>query len=226
MTVGITSNDDEGVLRIFVVRHGQTELNVKKILQGHMDTELNATGHEQARRVAELFRDVPLDHCVLSDLVRCVETTKYILHHQRLVRLEQTSSLRERNMGVLEGMCITDARAKYGSDFRNIGEKKDSLVARVEEVWDGLIADAQEKGWKNLVVCTHGGVITAYINYLYTDRKYGLNRKLSPDSLKVPFNTSVLTIDIVLANKQGTIQDFGNTDHLGGHFTVKDQDLR
>lgn len=226
MTVDIASNNDYQVLRVFVVRHGQTDHNVKKILQGHIDTELNSTGHEQAQRVANLFKEVQLDHCILSDLIRCVETSTYILEQQMELSLETTPDLRERNMGVLEGMYITDARAKYGADFRNIGEKRDSLVARVWSVWDRLIHSARDEKWRNMVFCTHGGVVTAFVNYLHAEKGYVLSEKLTPESLRVPFNTSVLIIDIDLQTKEGIIRDFGNTDHLGGHFTVKDQDLR
>ncbi|KAK6461965.1 putative phosphoglycerate mutase [Scheffersomyces coipomensis] len=228
MTKDVFPNDDEQVLRIFIVRHGQTDHNLKKILQGHLDIDINQTGEEQAEKVGELFSEFDIDEMVSSDLIRCRNTISKIIKYQSVrdptAPLKVTPNLRERNMGIVQGMHISEALSKYGHDFKNLGETKDELITRVENEWNNIIS--RNENHKNVIICTHGGVITGFVNHLYSYRNYKLNVNLHPHDLKVPFNTSVSTIDINKTNGEGIIQTFGNTNHLGGQFEVKDQLLR
>ena len=222
MTFEINENPDPEIIRVFIVRHGQTDHNVQKILQGHLDTDINETGKEQAEIVGKYLSRIPFDYFVSSDLTRCQQTLLPILSHQQTKTVKYTANLRERDMGKVEGMYLKDALEKYGPGFRNLGEKEGALCKRVEKEWNEII----EQGHNNVLVCTHGGVITRFISYLYKELGYELNNKLTPDDLKVPFNTSVSVIDVEKKTKKGVIQAFGNTLHLGGNFEVKDQLLR
>ncbi|KAL1574998.1 hypothetical protein MG5_00041 [Candida albicans P57072] len=222
MTFEINENPDPEIIRVFIVRHGQTDHNVQKILQGHLDTDINETGKEQAEIVGNYLSKIPFDYFVSSDLSRCQQTLIPILSHQQTKTVKYTPNLRERDMGKVEGMYLKDALEKYGPGFRNLGEKEDALCKRVEKEWNEII----EQNYHNVLICTHGGVITRFINYLHKDLGYKLNNKLTPDNLKVPFNTSVSVIDVEKNTKRGVIQAFGNTLHLGGNFEVKDQLLR
>lgn len=228
MTVGSSlTNTDPNVLRVFIIRHGQTDHNVQKILQGHLDIDMNQTGVEQARKVGQRFEVVPLDGIHTSDLIRCLNTTKQILRYHPHLQdsLRVTADLRERQMGPVEGMYISDAIAKYSMNFRNMGEKEDLLLSRVQRQWDSIASEGQRLGQKNYALCTHGGVITAFVNNLYR-QGYKLSPKLTPEKLKVPFNTSVTVIDIDKTTGDGTIQLFGDTAHLGEQLEVKNQMLR
>lgn len=221
MTVLISENADPSVVRVFVVRHGQTDHNVKKILQGHIDVDLNDTGREQAHLVARTFANINLDHIVTSDLVRCQNTVKPFLEHRKLTP-KVTANLRERDMGKVQGMYLHDARAKYGDDFRSICEADEPFLERVDLEWRLL---TKQPELLNVALFSHGGVITAYVNHLHRTG-YKLSENLSPSKLRVPYNTSVTVIDIERATGKGTIQIFGNTDHLGAQLEVKDQLLR
>lgn len=57
MTKEIKPNVDPNIIRVFVVRHGRTEFNCKKIIQGHLDIDIDATGEEQAMKLAKYFDD-------------------------------------------------------------------------------------------------------------------------------------------------------------------------
>lgn len=59
--------------RIWIVRHGETEQNRNKIIQGQMDTVLNADGIKQAQLVADALQSVPFDAAFSSDLSRAVK---------------------------------------------------------------------------------------------------------------------------------------------------------
>lgn len=227
MTREVVANSDHGVVRIFVVRHGRTDFNAQKIMQGHLDIDINAEGQQQAEKVAHYLKDIPFDAFATSDLIRCVNTSKPILEEQQWTGpVTTTSNLRERNMGPAQGMRIQDAIDQYGTDFRNLGEKEHELLARVDSVWTQIYKLAVSENHLNTCVCTHGGVITTFINHLYDSKKYELAEGLVKADLKVPFNTSIAIIDIDKTTGAGTIQKFGVTEHLGGHFEVKNQLLR
>lgn len=222
MTISIVANTSPDILRVFIVRHGQTDHNVKKILQGHTDIDINATGIDQAKKLGQVFLTVDLDDIVSSDLSRCQNTVKEIaVHHNKEVKL--TPLFRERNMGVAEGMYLKDALAKYGESFREFGEKREQFRDRVESEFNKVVKRNAHS--KNILICSHGGAITMFVNHLHKAKGFGLHRDLTVESLKVPYNTSVAVIDLA-RDGSGVIQEFGNTDHLGGRFEVKEQLLR
>ncbi|CDK28612.1 unnamed protein product [Kuraishia capsulata CBS 1993] len=223
------TNDSKNVLRFFIVRHGQTDHNKKKIMQGHLNTALNEEGFHQAALVGERFKDVPIDAFVSSDLTRCQQTVGEIYQHHKIkdgIDLRLTPNLRERAMGEVEGMYLKDALEKYGPAFRSLGETRKELLTRLWKEWDEIVDYGVENDYTNVLICTHGGVITNFINHLYSDLKYGLSDSITEDDLKVPFNTSVTVVDVEKSSKKGIIQSFGDTSHLGAQLKVKDQQLR
>ncbi len=80
-------------IRIYIVRHGETEENKQKIIQGQLDTPLNSEGEKQANLVAKALRDIPFDVCYSSDLSRAASTAERILVHHSGVRLETPLAL-------------------------------------------------------------------------------------------------------------------------------------
>lgn len=225
MTRSVVANTDPHVTRVFIVRHGRTEWNAKKILQGHIDIDINSEGKAQAVLVGKYLKDFPLDAALSSDLSRCVNTTAEILAHHPKTPLVCTLLLREREMGKAQGLPLSEALEKYGVNFRNLGESESELIARASAAYDGLLKQAHMVGHRNVLMCTHGGWITTFVNHLHAWRHYALAEGLTKQDLRVPFNTSVTVIDVDRSG-QGTIQKFGVTEHLGANLTVQDQLLR
>ncbi|KAM9936307.1 hypothetical protein OXX80_004138 [Metschnikowia pulcherrima] len=226
MTREIVANEDPQITRVFIVRHGRTDWNAKKILQGHIDIDINEEGAQQAEKVASHLEPIPIDDIVSSDLCRCVNTAKPILKFQKTTSYSETPKLRERDMGKVQGMALAEALSTYGESFRNLGEKESALIERVSEVYDSALKRATINCHKNVLLCTHGGVITAFTNHLHRDRKYDLAEGLSASDLRVPYNTSVTVIDVEKASGRGMIVNCGVTEHLGGDFRVRNQLLR
>lgn len=229
MTREITLNVDPAITRVFVVRHGRTDYNSKKIMQGHLDIDINDDGRLQAQKVGEYFKDIEIDYIITSDLIRCVNTIRYVTDlHPNIDenKIRTTKNFRERNMGPVEGMHIQDAIDKYGPNFKNIGEQASELHERLNLEWDLLLKNATAEDYKNIVVCTHGGVITGFTNHLYDSKNYLLAEGMTKSNLKVPYNTSVTVIDVEKKTGKGIIQKFGLTEHLGGQFEVQNQLLR
>ncbi len=92
---------------IWFVRHGETDHNVNRIFQGHLDTPLNQRGVDQAAAVGERLKEVRFDGMYSSDLARAADTARSIAGHQS-VELSLVPELREMNYGVLQDVPITD----------------------------------------------------------------------------------------------------------------------
>lgn len=95
------------ILRSFYfVRHGETDWNFNKRVQGHTDIPLNATGRAQAEAAQAIMRNLPVDRVVSSTLGRAVETAEILNRHLGLPH-DREEFLRERHFGAFEGLDIT-----------------------------------------------------------------------------------------------------------------------
>ncbi|CCK71352.1 phosphoglycerate mutase KNAG_0G02950 [Huiozyma naganishii CBS 8797] len=227
---GYTSNEDDNVVRVFLVRHGQTDHNVKKILQGHRDIPLNVDGVKQSHSLGEYLqsRGVHFDRVYSSDLTRCRETTAELLlpvDDAPAPPVKYDARLRERDMGVIEGMHLAEAEryaAKHGGgSFRDFGEPADQFMARLRAGLEAAVKDASAHGCKNVAVVSHGGAIRGLLKWLVQGAGGGDLQQV------IVFNTSVTVVDYTKHDGQYTVRTVGNTAHLGdGEFVVSDLKLR
>lgn len=65
-------------IKIYLVRHGQTAMNVDKVFRGRLDPSLNKTGHEEARATAALLKSADISFIISSPLLRAVQTAEPI----------------------------------------------------------------------------------------------------------------------------------------------------
>ena len=72
------------MLRLLLVRHGQTEWNALRRYQGHSDLPLNGKGLEQARQLAARLQPLTIDLAFSSDLLRAVQTADLLVHGRGL----------------------------------------------------------------------------------------------------------------------------------------------
>jgi broad specificity phosphatase PhoE len=100
-------------LKLILVRHGETSWNKERRVQGSdSDIELNDTGLEQARKVANFLKDEPIDVIFSSPMQRARATAEAIAsYHQVPVEFDQ--GLKELNVGELEGMSATNLRTTF-----------------------------------------------------------------------------------------------------------------
>lgn len=96
-------------LQLYLIRHGQTEENLKNILQGHMPGHLTSEGINQAKRLRDELQDIYFDAVFCSDLQRCVDTVQ-IINESLRKPIIYTPLLRERDWGPFTGMDIREAR--------------------------------------------------------------------------------------------------------------------
>lgn len=141
---------------IYIVRHGQTDWNLKRIYQGRIDIELNSKGIEQANALQEKLKDVKFDYVFCSPLKRALQTAQIITNHH----ISIDERLIERCNGEFEGKkiedCPTDydfndpADSRYG--IENITEFKNRIAGFLQDVC------AKHKN-KDVLIVTHAGVI-------------------------------------------------------------------
>ncbi|KAI6005814.1 phosphoglycerate mutase-like protein [Pisolithus albus] len=91
------------LLRLYIVRHGETDWNRTRRIQGQKDVPLNETGITQAALLAQALKEVPFTRAYTSDLQRASKTAEVILRYHPSVIVEEDEALREVYMGELEG---------------------------------------------------------------------------------------------------------------------------
>ena len=92
---------------IYVLRHGITQWNKLKKVQGAMDIPLAPEGIELAKRTGEALKDVPFDICFTSPLARARQTAHYVLGNRQIPVIED-KRIQEIDFGVLEGRTRED----------------------------------------------------------------------------------------------------------------------
>ena len=113
--------------KLYLVRHGEPVANKAQILQGHQGGELNDTGKQQAREVAEKMKDSPIDVFVASDLHRAIQTCAIIAapHGVDEEHIVTTPLLRERDWGSFTGKFIPDLEhAEWPDDVESLEHMK------------------------------------------------------------------------------------------------------
>lgn len=144
---------------LFLVRHGETQANADGIIQGWMDTELNATGKEQVRQAAALF-DEPIDVIFSSDLTRAKQTADAFRQKYSDLPYFEDVRLRERNFGDAAG----EHRNKQ--DWEAFWASSDSVTIPNAETLNeydarvqSFLTSLQETSFLRPLIVTHSGTI-------------------------------------------------------------------
>lgn len=99
-------------MRLTLVRHGETQWNKEKKIQGITDVELNEAGLEQADRLSLALKKESFDRIITSPLKRAHRTAQAIGRYHALPILVNPD-LRELNAGEFEGLSFPDILARY-----------------------------------------------------------------------------------------------------------------
>ncbi|ASE44887.1 TPA: adenosylcobalamin/alpha-ribazole phosphatase [Citrobacter braakii] len=157
-------------MRLWLVRHGETEANVAGLYSGHAPTPLTERGIAQAQTLGTLLRNVPVDNVLCSELERARHTTQLILA-EREVPVRNMPELNEMFFGDWEmrhhrDLAREDAEnyAVWCNDWQNAtptnGEGFQTFSQRVERFIAQL---ADYKACQNLLVVSHQGVLSVLI---------------------------------------------------------------
>lgn len=164
---------------LILIRHGETEWNRELRFQGHVDVALNATGLEQARRLAQRLTGEAAHRIYASDLMRAQQTALPLGQAMGLATLTDPA-LREQSFGQVDGMRVDDIKAQHPQAWEGWlrfeedycmpqGETTRQFHGRVMDAVHRLVAAHPDE---TLVVVTHGGVLDMIYR---TARALGLN---------------------------------------------------
>lgn len=156
---------------LYLIRHGETDWNRAMRIQGQSDTELNAEGMEQARRLGARMARWRIDRAITSDLARARETARLILG-DREVTLETDQRLRERHFGEWEGLTREEVEARDAAAARHWreepwtfrppgGESLADVARRATPVVEELRG---EPG--HILIVSHGGTLQTILRHL------------------------------------------------------------
>jgi probable phosphoglycerate mutase len=177
---------------LVLIRHGETDMNRELRFQGHVNVGLNATGLEQARRIASRMTGEKADAVYVSDLLRARQTAEPIAGELSL-RPVAESGLREQHFGCVDGMRVDDIKRdhpdawagwlRFDEDFAMPeGESTREFHARVMQAVQRVVAKHPQQ---TVVVVTHGGVLDMIYR---TARSLGLNGPRQSDIPNAGFN--------------------------------------
>lgn len=190
-------------MKLYLIRHGETQWNKQRKVQGHADIPLNEHGRYLAVETAKGLSDIKFDLAYTSPLVRAKETAEIILAG-RGVPLHEDIRIQEIGFGVAEGMnCSRENQSKESRAFQKFfddtvnyevpegGESIWQLTERVQEFFEELY---KKDGWeeKTILISTHGAAVTAMLNLMRGETDYGGFWKNG-----VPANCAVTEVDVI-----------------------------
>ena len=154
---------------IYFIRHGQTELNKQKVLQGRSDCPLNEIGIAQAREAAERLRGIRFDAVYSSPLQRAIQTAKIIAPDAEPILDDR---LIEMDYGPYEGMGLENPAPELLAFFRDFVrnpapagmEPLDCVVKRA-----GAFLESRCACGGNILVSTHAIALKGILEYLTPD---------------------------------------------------------
>lgn len=207
-------------MRLLLIRHGQSEANAERRLQGQGEYPLTELGRQQARRLAQRLGEQysSIVAVYTSSQGRAVETAE-ILAQAAGSPVVPDDRLREFDVGALTGLTVEEIQERFpqvSTAWREDvdewvptpgGESQDDFVQRVGEVFDEIID--RHRGDETVVVVSHGGTLGAYLGRVM-GRAPGLRSPFAFD------NASMTIVDLsrrrprlVLLNDTCHIADMG-----------------
>lgn len=152
--------------RICFIRHGETDWNVDKRIQGQTDTPLNETGRGQALAMAFNAAHHDFSAVYSSDLVRALDTAKMVAARRGL-DVRHLPQIRERHFGIFQGLTAEDGLQRYPAadvwytarDVNYDFVTGESLVQFAERVKQAVDTLAKNHPNQTIAVVSHAGVL-------------------------------------------------------------------
>lgn len=152
--------------RLCIIRHGETDWNAEKRIQGQTDIPLNATGRAQALAMASRAAHYPFAAIYSSDLSRACDTAQAIADRIGL-EVKTLPQLRERHFGLFQGLTAQEAKTRYPAEYAKYKgrdvvydfETGESLTALAQRAMDAVDWLVRHHEGQTLVVVSHAGVL-------------------------------------------------------------------
>ena len=196
---------------IILIRHGETEWNSQQRMQGHSNSDLSSVGQAQIQALGQRMKNVLFDLIYSSDSLRAIQTAEAITQfsgHELKIDLR----LREKNLGIFEGLTSEEARERHPEVFRlfktagskyviDEGESTQQLQNRaLEIIYEIRIKHPEER----VLLVTHGGFIRVVM-------KHSLGLSLETPTRFLIRNTGVFRL---LWEEKWIVSQMGGVSHL------------
>lgn len=201
------------MLRLYLVRHGQTEWNVQKRMQGWEDSSLTEKGVNNAIALRKKLEGVEFAATYTSTSERTIETAKLIIEKRNLA-INTNENLREINLGEWEGKTLDEIKDFYPEQFKYFwenpalyepvgGETFEQLINRAIKVLNYIISKHNNG---NILVITHSVILKSLLMHV--------KGKSVRDLWAPPFihDTSLSIVEI--ENEVYSLKSEGDITHL------------
>ncbi|MEC9296321.1 MAG: histidine phosphatase family protein [SAR324 cluster bacterium] len=196
---------------IILIRHGETEWNSQKRMQGHSNSDLSEVGMGQIQALGELMKNVSFDHIYSSDSLRTRQTAEAITQYSGHT-LQFDQRIREKNLGVFEGLTSTEAKERHPEIYRlfktaganyviDEGESTQQLLERALEFIEEI---RRRHPQERVVMVTHGGVVRVLM-------KHALGLSIDAPTRFIIKNTGIFGL---IWNENWLVTQMGGVSHL------------
>lgn len=198
-------------MKLYVIRHGQTNWNKEKRLQGKADVPLNENGRTLAKIVGEKIKDIPFEFAVSSPLSRAMETARLALGG-RDIPVYPDERIGEMSFGDWEGLHYSDHTEIPNGMIDNFfhrtdlyetppnGESFSQVIARTHDLYEELVNNPKYEDC-NILISSHGAASRAFLQSIFQDGNFW--------QTGVPKNCSITIVEI----KRGQVVSV-DLDHI------------
>jgi broad specificity phosphatase PhoE len=172
--------------QFFLLRHGESEGNRRRMIQGHVDMPLTDVGRDHARAAGKYFSRGGLDHILSSPLSRARETAEIVASSLANgsgqgpePQISFLDCLKELDTGIFSGLTVSEIQEQFPEEWDAFthrsweavpsAERLEELLARAAETWEAMI-QAAEGGARNVLAVSHGGMIQWLFKLTFSDR--------------------------------------------------------
>lgn len=160
------------MLNIYLLRHGQTEQNLKGFYYGNLDVDITSKGIKQIEYISNKVKNVTFDKIYVSNMKRAISSAS-IISRNKDISFIRDKRLNEMNLGVFEGKSYEDIQREYPIEFQKWsddwkyyappeGESYVDFYERVKEFFQEVLKLEDE----NVLLVAHGGVIRSILTYV------------------------------------------------------------
>ncbi len=156
-------------MKVILIRHGETNWNRERRLQGQLDIPLNLFGVQQAHTCAKHLSDIKIDKIYSSPLKRAYQCAE-IISSKHGISVKTDKNLMEIDLGKWQGMKWSEIKVKYAgfmNEFRKAGDLStlyggESFQVTQKRAME-FISEFERESDETVVIVTHGGLIKTVV---------------------------------------------------------------
>jgi broad specificity phosphatase PhoE len=201
-------------MKIYLIRHGQTDWNIQGRIQGSHDIPLNETGRSQAELLAKGMDSRPVTRIFSSTLTRAMETAERISSRQK-VEIYSMPQLIEVEFGKWEGMTWDEIMEAYPKEYKLWtlspneasppgGETQDQVISRCVLAVGEILRITG--GREDVAIVSHGATIAYIVSYMMRNHP-------EVESIIVE-NASITTVNYSPLTEDFMLFEMNDTSHM------------